>query len=105
MEIVTTKRVKTRKVHRCIECQKDIPVGSIAYRLKTFYSYDDATGSYCFYECPRCHYRRTEHEKRLEAFKPYCHHPITFDVWSYIPGECVMQPDHYECLICGAWVG
>ena len=37
--------------------------------------------------------------KRIERRK-LCTHEFR-EVWSYIPGEAVMQPDHLECELCG----
>jgi len=100
--IYSTRRVKTRKEHICSYCQKMIPVKSIAYREKVFEIEDDSVYSEHWYSCSRCKYKSDQHNKRLAAFKPHCHHPARVDQYSYIPGECVMQPDHIECLVCGA---
>ncbi len=30
-----------------------------------------------------------------------CQHSNVDEIWSYIPGEAVKQPDHDQCLDCG----
>ncbi|KEI84147.1 hypothetical protein N493_19870 (plasmid) [Clostridium botulinum B2 433] len=55
------------------------------------------------YICPKCKYKEKQHIKRFERFRNNCIHPKEFveEIWSYIPGECVKQPDHLECRLCG----
>ena len=39
-------------------------------------------------------------QKRIEVIKG-CEHDWD-EVWSYIPGEAVMEPSHNVCIKCGA---
>jgi len=104
------KLIASRKLKStCVRCDKEFPKGDIYYKQRTIVSgiddIDDKPYIYgnTIYECPRCHYKRIQHEKRFQEFKKHCKHPKEFitEEWSYIPGECVKQPDHFECRLCG----
>jgi hypothetical protein len=101
------RKIASRKLKRtCNECNRSFIKGDVYYiRRKVF---DDYGGlgiiAFEFLECPKCRYKKVKHAERFEKFKPNCHHPIFHEVWSYIPGEYVMQPDHDECDVCGEWL-
>ena len=94
------KKLKTRKTHTCCRCKRSIPIGSIAvldgppvYTTNMYYHL-------------RCYYGREASKLRFNRFVMKCPHPekMRVTVWTYIPGECVKEPDHDECRICGRYI-
>jgi hypothetical protein len=53
--------------------------------------------------CPKCKYKQGSHNIRFKEFQMFCSHPNKFikTVWSYIPGECVKEPNYDFCSLCG----
>ncbi|EIJ79143.1 hypothetical protein PB1_16339 [Bacillus methanolicus PB1] len=101
------RRVASRRLKRkCQTCGREFKKGDVYYKHReVIFDFDFAEIiAFEFIQCPKCKYKHDSHNDRFERFKSRCHHPITHEVWSYIPGEAVMQPDHDECLICGKWV-
>ena len=53
-----------------------------------------------------CWKEKSPHQKRLAneiaRKQRECSHENRDTVYTYIPGEAVQQPDHDECLDCGA---
>jgi hypothetical protein len=102
--------IASRKLKRtCYSCDCGFKKGDVYYIKRFVYTdFECHEGldiiAYEYLVCPKCQYKQEHHKERLEQFKSKCHHPITDEKWSYIPGEVVMQPDHDECLICGEWV-
>lgn len=101
------RKVATRKLRRCCRtCGKGFKKGEVYYIHRKVFEY--------FYEifaienliCPKCKYREEKQKERYEQFKGKCEHPEKFieEIWDYIPGEAVMQPDHDVCRLCGEWV-
>jgi NAD-dependent SIR2 family protein deacetylase len=91
---------------KCDYCGKIIPKGAVYYKDRSVYSDDDCT--YKIYaseiiSCPKCKYKLDKHNERVALFKEACNHPewAVETVWSYISGECVKEPDHDECRLCG----
>jgi phage FluMu protein Com len=54
--------------------------------------------------CPKCKYRNEAKRERFGRFKKQCKHKETYTIYRYIPGECVMEPDYEQCMICGQTV-
>jgi hypothetical protein len=101
--------VASRKLQRnCLYCNKSFKKGDVYYkhRVVTDETYFASKINLFTSEhliCARCEYKKKEHVKRQEKFKKNCAHPKKFiqEIWSYIPGESIMQPDHLECSLCG----
>lgn len=99
---------KRRLKNGCDQCRKPILKGYIYYRKRTvFHDYDTENDCGMFAitttYCPKCKYRNEQRKLRYEKFKEKCNHPKEFinEVWTYIPGEAVKQPDYCECGLCG----
>lgn len=99
------RKVASRKLKReCVRCGCNFKKGDVYYiNRKVYADYDGVFADEYIY-CAKCKYKIDDHNRRFERFKPHCKHPIIEEVWDYIPGEAVKQPDHDECLICGKWV-
>ena len=85
-------------------CNKSFAKGEIYYLKRVVFKEFGVIFAYEYLVCPRCKYenkRKGERHKRfVESGK--CHHPITDVVWTTIAGEdCVKEPSHTECLVCG----
>lgn len=100
------RKVASRKLKRkCFSCGCNFKKGDVYYIERIVYTdFGEIVGADEYTYCAKCKYKIEEHNRRFERFKPHCKHPIINEVWDYIPGEAVMQPDHNECLICGAWL-
>lgn len=102
------KLVANRHLKRCCDyCGREFNKGDVYYRDREIMTSDsEIIRGYTFYKCPKCHYKRIQHEKRYKKFQKNCRHPGKFihEVWSYIPGECIKQPDHFECGLCEKWI-
>lgn len=48
-----------------------------------------------------CWHEDSPHKQRIKAIQNACRHENTDEVWGYIPGEAVMQPEHRRCVDCG----
>lgn len=94
-----------RKLKRpCICCNRTFKKGEIYYLKRTVFEEDrEVFANECLI-CPKCKYKQEQQVIRFKIFKPKCQHKIRYDVWSYIPGEAVMEPNHTECLVCGKWL-
>lgn len=98
------RKVALRKLKRtCYKCGCGFNKGEVYYKFRSVYA-GSKVSAYEWILCAKCKRKQEQHKKRFEIFKKNCHHPIKTLVWDYIPGECVMQPDHNECLVCGEWV-
>ncbi|QDX93577.1 hypothetical protein EEL30_15505 [Brevibacillus laterosporus] len=99
------RKIALRRLKRtCGICKCFFKKGDVYYRKRTVL---EAYGDLFSFEqtyCARCQYKMVQRASRFEVFKAKCHHPIGEEVWSTIPGEAVMQPDRYECGICGKWL-
>jgi len=104
------RKIASRKLKKtCANCNCSFTKGNVYYvKRKVFVIGGTFNKSELFaYEvviCPKCKYKSKRHVERFESFKGKCHHPIVEEVWSTIPGEIIMQPDHDECVICGKWL-
>jgi hypothetical protein len=101
------RKIATRKLKRSCKCGKTFKKGDVYYLERIVFAWGFENKHLFSNEhlhCAKCRYRQLEHERRFELFKPKCPHPIVHEVWSYIPGEYVMQPDHDVCQVCGEWI-
>jgi hypothetical protein len=97
--------IASRKLQRkCSHCECSFVKGDIYYRERTVEADGVDVWSRENLKCPKCKYRSEQSQKRFEAFKAVCTHPIIDEIWDYIPGEAVIQPDHSECRICNIWI-
>lgn len=99
--------IASRQLQRkCIHCNCSFKKGDVLYKTRNVVSEDGDTFAQEYIECPKCLYKATERKKRFAAFVDRCTHPDGFVelVWSYIPGEAVMQPDHDVCRLCKKWL-
>lgn len=100
--------IASRHLLRCCDyCGTEFNKGDVYYRDREVITSDsEVIDGYTLYECPRCHYKKAWHKERYEKFQKSCKHPDKFVhvVYSYIPGEAVQQPDHFECGLCGKWI-
>lgn len=96
---------KARKDHICDHCGRKIEKGQRYFYDRNFFCHKEDGETFLWGEdvrkCFRCDYKQKQHEKRFERFKPTCEHKFCHDEYSYIPGECVMQPECTVCNICG----
>lgn len=98
--------IASRKLQRpCIHCNCGIHKGNVYYQIRTVTYDEDEVFAQEYIECARCKYKMAESKRRFELFVEKCPHPDGFVelVWSYIPGEAVMQPDHDVCRLCKKW--
>lgn len=99
------RKVTSRRLKRtCIYCDCNFNKGDVYYKKRQVYSDFEGVIATEFLVCPKCKYKQEQSKQRFYNFVDKCHHPIKTEVWDYIPGECVMQPDHTECVICGQLV-
>lgn len=98
------RHVALKKLKRkCVCCDKEFVKGDIYYKKRNVYINNTEVQAFEYLMCPKCNYTRKDHDKRHKLFIIKCPHPRQMfnEVWSYIPGEAIKQPDHVECLICG----
>ncbi|MGG1480458.1 hypothetical protein ABE402_05910 [Bacillus smithii] len=100
------RKVASRKLKRkCFSCGCNFKKGDVYYIDRKVFAYLDGVFAHEYTYCAKCKYKLEEHFRRFERFKPHCHHPIINTVWTPISGEeWRYEPDHDECLICGAWL-
>ncbi len=97
--------VAKRKLQRkCDVCGNEISKGEVYYKTRSVETDDEKIYAFNIYECCRCRYKAREWEQRYEKFKKRCKHPDKFcvEMWRYIPGEAVKEPDYDVCTLCGA---
>ena len=51
-----------------------------------------------------CSNELSPHKLSIKKLQAECLHENKDQVWSYIPGEAVQQPDHDVCIECNARV-
>lgn len=99
------RKVAPRRLKRaCNNCFCSFQKGDVYYQKRTVVVDDGEVFSFEKTHCAKCNYKLKQRASRFEAFKPKCHHPITEEIWTYIPGEAVKEPHHTECLVCGGWL-
>jgi hypothetical protein len=98
---------KAHKDHVCEYCGRKIKKGEhYLYERRFCKEFDDYEFKEIIYGFDshthiKCNYYQKHHEERFERFKPTCEHKINHTEYSYIPGECIMQPECQICDICG----
>jgi hypothetical protein len=94
------KKIICRTQHKCIFCRKPIKKGSFCYYNKSYIVDEDEFFTHVFYEHLKCHHKQIRRRARP------CPHPVNMieTIYTYIPGECVKEPDHRECRACGSYV-
>ncbi|EIW20739.1 MULTISPECIES: hypothetical protein [Pelosinus] len=88
----------------CGSCGNKILKGEVYYSERHIrHDYYGSIYGWTEKKCSRCNYYENQHDTRYEKFKPICPHPDKFIAtkWSYIPGECVKEPDYDYCTLCG----
>lgn len=106
------RKIASRKLKRtCIQCNCSFKKGDFYYVDRHFYEDIDHYGdveiiAFDNVYCSRCNHKNEKHILRFNSFihSEKCHHPIKEEIWTPIPGEAVMQPDHTECRICGEYL-
>lgn len=103
MKRLVSKRMLKRV---CGKCGKHFLKGQVYYKVRIVAEEYGEVSSYEYLLCPKCKYKLEQHNQRYKKFQEHCEHPKEFieEIWSYIPGECVKQPDHLECRLCGEWI-
>lgn len=89
---------------QCAHCRKSFRKGEVYYKKRTvFFDNDGTMFSNEWLICSKCKYKIEEHFKRFEGFKTRCIHPgwAIETEYSYMPGECVQEPDYDYCRLCG----
>lgn len=103
------RKIASRKLkRRCECCGRGFEKGDVYYherKVRHFYNgeNEDIVGVNKT-KCPKCRYRDQNSLERYERFQKTCQHEkIEFihEVWDYIPGEAVMEPQYDECRLCG----
>jgi hypothetical protein len=94
-------RMKLRRT--CVYCGKHFNKGEVYYRHREVAKEDGFVLAYEYLICPRCNYKHIQSARRFERFKERCTHPPIFigTKYSYIPGECIQEPDYNYCRLCG----
>lgn len=97
--LIAKRRLKTG----CVQCKKIISKGQVYFKKRTVFTDDGKVFGFETTYCPKCKYRNEQREMRFKKFKAKCNHPKDSinEVWTYIPGEAIKQPDYCECMLCG----
>ena len=100
------KLIASRKLKRtCACCNRHFAKDEMYYKIREVYPIEGESGCVAaeYLLCPKCKWKLKRHYERLEMFKKTCSHPEKFieTEWSYIPGECVKEPDYNYCKLCG----
>ena len=104
MSYKITRKVASRRLkRRCEYCNTSFFKGDVYYLHRYFSRYDGEIIAYEYLECAKCKYKRDDWKRRHEKFKEKCNHPKEFieEIWGYIPGEAVKQPEYSLCTLCG----
>ena len=99
-----TRKVATRSLkRRCEYCDTRFLKGDVYYLHRYVYGYYGEIIAYEYLECAKCKYKRNDWKRRHDKFKEKCNHPKEFieEIWGYIPGEAVKQPEYRLCTLCG----
>lgn len=100
------KLIASRKLKRtCEHCGRGFIKGNVYYKIREVFTeeYDQYIAAFEYLKCPKCKWKEDRHKERYEIFQKNCPHPEEFaeTEWSYIPGECVKEPDYDYCRLCG----
>lgn len=98
--------IAPRKLKRtCSHCGRHFTKGNVYYKKREVYSdeYGNGCAAFEYLVCPKCKWKKELSAIRFKVFQKHCVHPKKFveTEWSYIPGECVMEPDCDYCGLCG----
>ena len=98
--------ISSRKLSRtCEHCGRRFLKGDVYYKNREVYQIKWIKGIVAFEYllCPRCKWKEDQRKERYKVFQKHCIHPEKFAEaeWSYIPGECVKEPDYDYCRLCG----
>jgi hypothetical protein len=99
--------IASRKLRRrCIACNAEFKKGDVCYRERKVYT-DWGVIAFEALICPKCKHKQAQHNTRFEEFQSKCTHPDRFveTKWSYIPGECIKEPDYDYCRLCNKTLG
>ena len=98
--------IASRKLKRTCECcGRHFTKGNVYYKNREVYPIEWSNGIMAveYLMCPKCKWKEGRHKARYKEFQKHCTHPEEFaeTEWSYIPGECVKEPDYDYCRLCG----
>ena len=98
--------ISSRKLKRtCNHCGRGFVKGNVYYRVREVFTgeYDSYCVAFEHLMCPSCKWKKEQQGLRYKEFQKKCIHPEKFadTEWSYIPGECVKEPDYDYCRLCG----
>jgi hypothetical protein len=99
------RHIASRKlVRKCDYCGVEFSKGDVYHTERYVIKEWSKVMAWTSYTCPKCEYKNEQHDKRFKRFQGICNHPNNFieTVWSYIPGECIKEPDYDKCTLCGA---
>lgn len=103
------RKIAGRKLKkRCEWCGRGFEKGDVFYHeRKVWHFYDGENENILAVnktKCPKCHYQDHESLERYMRFQQTCQHEkreLIHEVWDYIPGEAVMEPQFDVCHLCG----
>jgi hypothetical protein len=96
------RKIASRKLKRvCEYCGKNFNKGDVYYINRYVFSDIDWVIAFEFLICPKCKWKSEQRKARKATLPERCKHPIIHTEYSYIPGECVMEPAYDYCAICG----
>lgn len=103
------RKMASRKLkRRCECCGRGFKKGDVYYHKREVFHFYDGNDENIFgvnkTKCPKCHYGQQESKRRYEQFQQTCQHEkreFIHEVWDYIPGEAVMEPQYDVCHLCG----
>lgn len=96
------RKIASRKLKRvCEYCGRGFKKGDVYYINRYVFSDIDRVIAFEFLICPKCKWKSEQRKARKATLPERCKHPIIHTEYSYIPGECVMEPAYDYCAICG----
>ena len=96
--------IASRKLKRtCGRCRQPFAKGNVYYKNREVYPLEFGCMALEYLMCPKCKWKEDQSKIRYEIFQKHCICPEEFTEteWSYIPGECVKEPDYSYCRLCG----
>lgn len=105
---IVKRLVASRKLKRtCLHCDREINKGEVYYKKREVYAEQgEKIITYEYLVCPKCKYETERNTERFKKFKQTCNHKEKFidTHYTYIPGECTMEPSYEYCRLCGSTV-
>lgn len=103
------RKIASRKLkRRCECCGRRFAKGDVFYHERKVYHVYDGMEEHIVgvdtTQCPKCRYIQQDRANRYEQFQQTCQHEkreFIHEVWDYIPGEAVMEPQYDVCTLCG----